>query len=165
MVNYTLFSRDLLKPHEYDRAIGEYIETTLRISRYRTAAAPAGAVTITDRPFPRRLGERVMAVGAKAGLVKPFTGAAFARIQKDSAAIARSLEDYAHPFAIPTAPWRYRLCDALFLRALERRGGQMKPLFTRILQRNPIPRLFAFCDEAGSLSEDLRLLASLAFLR
>jgi lycopene beta-cyclase len=116
---------------------------------------------MTDRPFPRRLGERVMAIGTKGGMVKPSTGYAFVRIQKDSAAIARSLEESGQPFTIPQSHWRYRLLDSIMLQVMYRNGDRMKEIFTQMFQRNSIQQIFAFLDEEAGIRDNLRLMASL----
>lgn len=161
LVEYTLFSANLLKPHEYDRALSDYIEGVLKIPRYRTDAIENGIIPMTDRPFPRRLGERVMAIGTRGGLVKPSSGYAFLRIQNDNTAITRSLAEYGHPFAVPHSPWRYRLFDTIMLQVMHRRGNLMKSIFLQMFQRNSIQNIFRFLDEEASFPENVRLLASL----
>lgn len=161
LVEYTIFSTDLLKPHEYDRAIAEYLENVRRISRYRTASVETGAVPMTDRPFPRQIGKRVMAIGTKGGLVKPSLGCAFPRIQNDAASIVRSLTDIGNPFLVPETPRHYRLFDTLMLQVMYRQGSQMNAIFTRLFQRNTVQDMFRFFDEAASMNEYFRLVTSL----
>ncbi len=161
LVEYTIFSADVLKPHEYDRAISEYLENVRHIPRYRTDAVESGVIPMTDRPFPRKLGERVMAIGTKGGLVKPSSGYAFYRMQKDAAAIVKSLINFGNPFQVPVTPWRYRLFDTIMLQVMYRQGGQMKDIFTQLFKNNPTPAIFRFLDETASLEENIRLLASL----
>lgn len=161
LVEYTIFSADLLKPHEYDRALAEYLESVRRIDRYRTIAVESGVIPMTDRPFPRKLGERILAIGTKGGLVKPSSGFAFLRMQNDAAAIVRSFTDYGNPFQIPGTPWRYRLFDTVMLQVMYRQGGLMKGIFTQLFKNNSIQQIFRFLDEAAPLDENIRLLASL----
>ncbi len=161
LVEYTNFSTDLLKPHEYDRAIAEYLENVRRISRYRTDSVESGVIPMTDRPFPRRLGKRVMAIGTKGGLVKPSSGNAFLRIQNDAAAIVRSLTDFGNPFQVPETPRHYRLFDTLILQVMSRQGNQMKDIVTRLFQRNAIQEIFRFLDESAPMADNIRMLASL----
>jgi lycopene beta-cyclase len=161
LVEYTLFSASLLKDHEYDRAIAEYLEKVRGVTRYRIDAVEKGVIPMTDRPAPRRLSSRVMAIGTRGGLVKPSTGYAFLRVQKDAAAIVRSLVDHGHPFQVPPTPWRYRLFDTLMLQVMHRQGGQMVEIFTRLFQRNRIQEIFRFLDEVAPLPDNLRLISSL----
>lgn len=161
LVEYTLFSADLLKDHEYDRAIAEYVEKVRQISSYRIDAVEKGVIPMTDRPFPRRLGSHVMAIGTKGGLVKPSSGYAFLRMQKDAAAIVRSLENNGHPFHVQPAPSRYHLFDSLMLQVMHRQGSRMVEIFTRLFQNNRIQDVFKFLDETATLPENIRLISSL----
>ena len=79
----------------------DYLETVLGIKEYRIVATEGGVNPLTDQPFPRRLGRRIMTIGIPGGRVKPSSGYAFWRIQQDSAAIVRSLLQVEHPFDVP----------------------------------------------------------------
>lgn len=163
LVEYTLFSADLLKPHEYDRAIGEYLESVLRISQYRTESVETGIIPMTDRPFPRKLGQFVMAIGTRGGLVKPSSGYVFLRMQNDASAIVESLENHGSPFHVPSVPLRYRLYDTLMLQVMYRQGGRMAQIFTQLFQRNSIQSIFRFLDEEAELPANVRLISSLPY--
>ncbi len=161
LVEYTLFSADLLKGNEYDRAIADYLENVRRIPSYRIDATESGSIPMTDRPFPRRLHPHVMAIGTRGGLVKASLGCAFLRIQKDAAAVVRSLVETGSPFQVPTPPLRYRLFDRLALQVLYRQGSRAAEIFTTLFQRNPIQDIFRFLDESAPLGENARLIATL----
>jgi lycopene beta-cyclase len=161
LVEYTLFSADLLRQVEYEQGLKEYIETTLGLEDYRVVEEENGVIPMTDRPFPRRPGAHVMNIGAKGGRVKPSTGYAFLRIQRDSMAIVESLLRRGHPFAVPGDSAWYRLHDSIMLEVMAQQGGQMSSLFTALFRRNPVRRIFRFLDEAGSPLNDVALLASL----
>ena len=163
LVEYTIFSADALKPHEYDRAIAEYLENVRGIRKYRTESVETGVIPMTDRRFPRQLGRHVMAIGTRGGLVKPSSGYAFLRIQKDAAAIVDSLTSFGNPFQVQDTPGRYRLFDTLMLQVMYRQGGLMKDIFTRLFQRNSAQDIFRFLDETAPLEDNVRLLASMPY--
>jgi lycopene beta-cyclase len=167
LVMYTLFSANLLRQAEYEWALKAYLETTLGIRGYRgihdyrILREERGVIPITDQPFPRRAGRRIMAIGAKGGRIKPTTGYAFVRIQEDSAAIVQSLIQVGHPFNVPPDPGRYHLYDSILLEIMSRQGGRIKPIFTTMFKNNPIGRIFRFLDEVASPWENLLLIVSL----
>lgn len=168
LIEYTLFSANLLKREEYRRGLREHIESRLGIGEYRIVEEENGVIPMTDRPFPRRAGQRIMNIGAQGGRVKPSTGYAFLRVQRDAAAIVRSLLKNGHPFDVPRDSAWYRLHDSIMLQVMSREGGCMAGIFTELFKNNPIERIFHFLDESGSIRGDLRLLASLppgTFLR
>ena len=138
-------------------AVNEQREAWLGIESFEIVRQESGNIPITDRPFPRRLGQRVMSIGARAGRIKPTTGYAFTRIQEDSAAIVSSLQRNGHPFDVPADPYRYRLSDSILLEIMEQRGRQIRPIFEAMFRRNKIGRIFRFLDEVASPWEQLAI--------
>jgi lycopene beta-cyclase len=152
-------------PRQVDKdetsALQNYLHTVLEITDYRILAREGGASPLTDYPFPRRAGQRVIRIGTAGGRIKPTSGYAFMRMQDDSAAIVRSLLRRGHPFDLPPSSRRYRLYDAILLDLMAHHSADIGPIFTALFQHNPIRRVFRFLDEAGSLWENLLLIASL----
>jgi lycopene beta-cyclase len=74
MVEYTLFSPTVLERSEYENALKHYLSTVLHIDDYRITGVEQGVIPMTDMPFPRKSGKRILNIGTKGGLVKPSTG-------------------------------------------------------------------------------------------
>jgi lycopene beta-cyclase len=148
-------------PDEHEEALRHYLAGSPARGDYDLVRRERGATPLTDYPFPRRTGRRVLAVGIAGGRVKPSSGYAFRRIQLDAAAVVRSLLARGHPFDLPGTPARYRRYDAALLDVMARRGGEVASLFTALFARNPIGRVFRFLDEAASPLEELLLGATL----
>ncbi|MBE0698713.1 MAG: Lycopene cyclase, partial [Anaerolineaceae bacterium] len=161
LVEYTLFSASLLKGHEYDRAISDYLEKVRGIKNYRIDNTEMGIIPMTDRPFPRRPYPHVMNIGTKGGLVKSSSGYAFLRIQKDVQAIVDSLTNFGNPFQVPSTPFRYRLFDSLMLHVMHHNGNRMAEIFTRMFKENSVIEIFRFLDEKASLTDNFRLISTL----
>ncbi len=161
LIEYTLFSASLLSSEEYHDGLRMYIEHALGIKRYEIKHVEAGIIPMTDHPFPRRLGKRVMSIGTKGGRVKPSTGYAFLRVQRDSAAIVHSLLKHDQPFDIPAQRGRFGLHDSILLNIMTHHPDDLKPIFTLMFRNNPIQRIFRFLDETTSLNEEVRFIASL----
>jgi lycopene beta-cyclase len=142
-------------------ALDAYLREVLGISAYQVVGAEGGVSPLTDQPFPRRAGRRVMNIGVRGGRIKPTSGYAFTRIQQDSAAIVRSLARRGHPFDVQASPPLYRLCDSLLLHVLQRRGAQSQEIFNRLFRNNPVERVLRFLDEAASPWDNAALIASL----
>ncbi len=160
LVEYTLFSANLLQPQEYEEALKDYIESVMGVREYTVHEVETGVIPMTDMPFPRRAGRRILNIGTKGGRVKPSTGYSFLRSQVDAEAIVRSLLSAGHPFDIPPDPWLFRYLDSIMLQLMDRRGGQMKQIFTDLFKNNPTRRLLRFLDETASLPEVLGVLGS-----
>ncbi len=168
LVEYTVFSDSLLPAGSYATALRAFLETVLGAQTYRILRAERGVIPMTDRPFLRRQGSRVLNIGTRGGRVKPSSGFAFERIQQDAAAIARSLKAHGHPFDLPISPRRYRTFDAMLLRILQRRGELGQAIFLRLFMRNPIQRVFRFLDEEDTPWGNVKLMLTvppLPFIR
>jgi len=161
MIEYTIFSEALLTPKEYAAAIKVYIEKNLKVENYLILTQENGVIPMTDYPFQRKAGQRIMNIGTRGGLVKPSSGYAFKRMQRDAQAIVYALEQFDDPFRIRTTPARYHFYDVLLLQILFRQGGKMKNIFSKLFQNNPIMRVFRFLDEDARLQEDVSLITSL----
>jgi lycopene beta-cyclase len=156
LIEYVLLSQD-----NPDQALKSYIEGVLKIKNYRILAKEGGVSPLTDYRFIRKIGQHSMTIGTLGGRIKPTSGYAFTRIQKDSAAIVRSLIQTGEPFSVPDDPRFYRFCDSLMLRIIARRGDYAKPLFTDLFEHNSIDRIFRFLDENASPLEKFLVMASL----
>lgn len=160
-VEYTVFSENVCTQDEYELALYAYIEETLGITDYRVVSEENGAVPLTDYPFERREGRRVMTLGAKGGRIKPSTGYSFMRVQRDAEAIVRSLLRNAHPFDVPADPPFFRFCDSLLLQVMRQHGEQIAPIYRALFRHNPIQRVLRFLDEQTTPAETLALIAHL----
>ncbi|NPV87601.1 MAG: Lycopene cyclase [Anaerolineae bacterium] len=172
LVEYTLFSENLLPQSEYETALKEYLASVVGVERYRVLDVEQNRIPMTDYPFPRRLGERVWAIGTLGGRVKPSSGYAFWRIWQDARQMADSLRRYGDPTHVHLSPRRYRWFDQVMLNVMYRQGHQTKRAFTALFRNNPPQRIFGFLNEANPWWEDILVLASLplppflgAFLR
>ncbi len=161
MIEYTIFSATLLTYAEYEEELRSYIKNILGIDQYLILSEESGVIPMTDYPFQRKAGERIMNIGTRGGLVKPSSGYAFKRMQQDARAIVSALEQFDDPFKIQKSPNRYHFYDVLLLQILFRQGGEMKNIFSKLFQNNPIMRVFRFLDEDATLREDIALIASL----
>jgi lycopene beta-cyclase len=139
----------LMDVQEEEQALKGYIERTLGVTGYTVVKHEQGVNPMTDYPFPRRRGRHVMTIGIAGGMLKPSTGFAFARIQRDSAAIVRSLLKHGQPFDVPRTEWPYRLFEPLMLWAMARHGQKVGSLLGALFRVGRTHRILSFLDEKG----------------
>jgi lycopene beta-cyclase len=161
LVEFTVFSETLWEDSRYKEALESYLAESLNNNSYRILEEERGVIPMTDHPFPRKLGDRIMSIGTHGGRVKPSTGYAFSRIQRDSKAITRSLEKYGHPFHVPRDSARRRFYDSLLLEVLKGQSTMAPEIFTKLYKRNDIRRVLRFLDEKTTLMEEVMIIASL----
>ena len=139
----------LMDRQEEEEALRYYIERTLGITCYSVVGEEEGVNPMTGYPFPRRKSKHIMTIGIAGGMLKPSTGFAFARIQRDSAAIVRSLLEHGHPFDVPRTGWPYRLSEPLMLWAMARHGQIVGTLLGSLFRVGSTRRILNFLDEKG----------------
>lgn len=145
---------------ELSVALDDYLCDVVRARRYTIGRIESAVLPLRTRP-PHRSSGRVLAIGARGGLIKASTGYAYQRIQEDSAAIAASLSRTGHPFDVRRSRRRFQLLDAIFLDALDREPPLLERAFATMFARNPAERVLRFLDERSSLADELRLIATL----
>jgi lycopene beta-cyclase len=165
LVEYTLFSAQVLEKAEYETHIVDYLQNTLALtsSQYRITAEEVGAIPMTDHPLPARAGARIINLGTRAGRAKPSTGYAFQRIQAQSARLAAALAATGHPPTDPTGDqWQFHWFDTLLLDIMQRQGETTRDLFAQLFRRNPVERVLRFLDEKTSWADNLRIMNSVS---
>lgn len=160
LVEYTLFSADLLSDEEYVTGLESYLRDVLGLRDYRVVERERGVIPMTDEPVRRRQGAHTLAIGTRGGTVKASTGYAFARTQRDTAAIVGSIERHGHPFSLPRLPRRFRALDTTLLQVMYRRGELSEAAFTAMFRNNPIERMLRFLDERSTVRQTLAIMAS-----
>jgi lycopene beta-cyclase len=149
-----------LPASDREAGVAEYLRDVLHCDRYRVLRRESAVIPLRSHARDRG-GQRVVAIGARAGLIKASTGFAYQRIQRDSAAIAASLVRYGHPFGGARPHRRHGLLDAVLLEVLDRYPPRLEQVFARLFAANPVERVLRFLDEDTTVGEELRLIASL----
>lgn len=161
LVEFTVFSPELLPRAEYEAALRAYLQQRLPGQAYRIVSEESGAIPMTDHPLPARVSARIFNLGTRAGRSKPSTGYTFARIQAHSAYLVTALATTGQPPADATSDkWQFHLFDTLLLDIMQRRGESVRDIFQQLFTRNPIERIFRFLDERTSWKENLQVMNS-----
>lgn len=157
LVEYTLFSGELLAPQAYVQALQVYVQQVLGIQRYKVVEEEWGVIPMTTFPFPKHVGRRIINIGSVGGASKPSTGYTFRRIQQQCQELVQLLEKGELPLPAGSA-WRHRLYDAALLNILDKKGERGEQVFARLFQRNPVERLLKFLDEETHPGEEFMLM-------
>lgn len=162
LVEYTIFSDKLLLPEEYDRELHTYLRDFLKIDDFTIEEEEFGVIPMSDERPKISKRNHVIRIGTSGGYVKASTGYAFHRTQRFTQQLVSQLLTVGKP-KYPRRTIRQsfkRLIDSTLLNVLLNNRHSGKAIFTRLYQKNPIPRLFAFMDEETSLREDLQVMAT-----
>lgn len=160
LVEYTLFTEELLAKERYDEALREYIGTTLNIDSYTITNEEFGVIPMTGKKFTQQQG-RIINIGIAGGQAKGSSGYAFQFIQKRADQIVASLVKGDNSFSkITFADRKSLLYDRVLLNVLCNHKMNGADIFAAIFQKNPAERVLRFLDNESSIAEDLQIMRS-----
>ncbi|TCJ14205.1 lycopene cyclase [Flaviaesturariibacter flavus] len=160
LVEYTLFTGELLPAAAYDAALAAYVRDRLGLSGYTVLEAETGVIPMTNHRFPAGEG-RVINLGTAGGQTKGSSGYTFRNIQKHSAALVRRLKATGSPVGAGSAPGRFHFYDSVLLDVLAHGKVRGADIFTDLFRRNDPQKVLRFLDNESNLGEELGIIASL----
>ncbi len=161
LVEFTLFTPNLLDHQSYDQGLKDYLKEFLQLEDYKVVEEEFGVIPMTDHEFPAQDGN-ILHMGTAGGQTKPSSGYTFRFIQKHAAAMVRQLVDKDTPFVNkPFWEKRFMWYDRVLLHMLFHKKMPGSRIFTLLFSRNPIQRIFRFLDNETSVSQELVLLNTL----
>ena len=156
LLEYTLFSKDLLPKEEYESEIQKYIEQ-LGITEYEIVEKEAGNIPMTCYPFWKNNSKNILNIGAAGGWTKASTGYTFKNTVKKSKTLTAFLlkENDLTQFHKTDKFWFY---DLLLLDILNQKNHLGSTLFSAMFQKGNPAVIFKFLDEETSFTEDLQVI-------
>lgn len=162
LIEYTVFSPELLEQEEYDKELRSFISTTLQIPSYQVLEKEFGVIPMTNHKFPSHH-NNIINIGTAGGQTKGSSGYTFNFIQKHSKAIVDSLIATGKPF-VPSASKRFNFYDGVLLKVLNDGDVAGRKIFMDLFKNNPAPKVFKFLDNETSVAEELKIIFSLPTL-
>jgi lycopene beta-cyclase len=163
LVEYTLFTEKLLKKEQYEKGLREYITRFITKEPYSIIEEENGVIPMTNHRFPTSDG-RIIYTGTAGGQTKSSSGYTFQFIQKQSAALVRSLVSNGHIGHIPKAKKRFWFYDSVLLYILQQEKLPGHIIFSRLFKKNAAAKVLRFLDNESSLLEDIGIISSLPTL-
>lgn len=156
LLEYTLFSKDLLSKEEYENEIQDYIQK-LGISEYEIIEKEQGNIPMTSYKFWKHNTKNIINIGSIGGWTKASTGYTFKNTTKKSKALIQFLskETDFRKFHKMDKFWFY---DLLFLDVLYRRNDLGSEVFSALFKKGNPTLIFKFLDEETSFWEDLQVI-------
>lgn len=156
LIEYTLFSKDLLSKEEYETEIESYIQK-LGISEYEIIEKEQGNIPMTSYKFWENNSRNIINIGSAGGWTKASTGYTFKNTSKKSKALVKFLltKNNFRNFHKQDKFWYY---DVLFLDVLSRRNDLGHEVFSSLFKKGNPTLIFKFLDEETTFSEDLEVI-------
>ncbi len=161
LVEYTLFTDQLLETDKYDAELKNYISGFLGITDYTITEKEFGIIPMTNHRFPARQGNLIY-IGTAGGQTKASSGYTFQFIQKQSAAIVEELGNTGQAFVSDTfLKKRFNFYDSVLLNVLYKRKLPGAQVFTAMFKKTAPQKIFRFLDNESSLTDELKIISSL----
>lgn len=159
LVEYTLFSAEMLKDGAYENAIAEYLKQK-GVAKYEIIRKESGVIPMTACPFWEKNSKRVLHIGSAGGWTKASTGYTFKNSVKYSKRVAAVLKKEEVDFTDFFKPNRFTFYDSLFVDVLFRENQLGYNLFGGMFSRVKTETVFRFLDEETTLAEDIKVILS-----
>jgi len=156
LLEYTLFSKDLLYKEEYENEIQNYIKK-LGITDYEIVEKELGNIPMTSYKFWKHNTKNILHIGSIGGWTKASTGYTFKNTTKKSKSLIQFLStgmDFRKFHKIDKF-WFY---DLLFLDVLYKRNDLGSKVFSALFKKGNPTLIFKFLDEKTSIWEDLQVI-------
>lgn len=159
LVEYTLFSKELLDKQEYESGLRHYIGQVLGIEEYTVTEEETGIIPMTNHRFASHSGN-IINIGTAGGMTKPSSGYTFRFIQQHSAAIVDQLEKGMSP-VVKTGKKRFHYYDSILLNILFNDTLPGDLIFSRLFSKNKPQHVLRFLDNESSVLEELGIISTL----
>ncbi len=156
LLEYTLFSKNLLSKGEYEAEIQKYIEN-LGITEFEIIEKEQGNIPMTCYPFWKHNTKNIVNIGSAGGWTKASTGYTFKNASKKSKALVHFLKSESDftKFHKKDKFWFY---DLLLLDILSSKNKLGSKIFSSMFKKGDSTVIFKFLDEETSIWEDLQVI-------
>jgi lycopene beta-cyclase len=159
LIEYTLFTKDLLQQEQYDAELKNYIHTFLGIGEYKVIGEEFGIIPMTNEKLS--IVGHGWQIGTAGGQTKASSGYTFQFIQKQSQQIVEYLIAGKSLSLIPATPKRFSFYDNTLLHILYHNKLPGKKIFTLLFKKNKPQQVLRFMDNESSLKEELKIISTL----
>ena len=159
LVEYTIFSENVLDIAEYDEVLDAYLAKEFPSSTYITKHDEIGAIPMTQIELASTE-PPIYTIGALGSAIKASTGYAFQFIQEQCKNIAIQLE-HGLPLQTKVHNTRHQFYDAVLLDILFHHKMEGAEIFKRIFAKNEAATVFKFLSNTSTIMEDIKIMRSL----
>ena len=155
LVEYTLFSDDVLPKKTYENAIDTYISSNLNCSEYELLETEQGSIPMTCYDFKQHDSKNIKHIGTAGGWAKPSTGYTFMSTAKKIPVLIDHIkaEEPLEKLSFKNRFWFY---DLLFLDVLYKDNANGHTIFEALFKNRNPKLIFKFLDEQTSFLEDIK---------
>ncbi len=154
-----------ITPAKHDSEIADYLAHHYHLKPwdYTVLEEEAGAIPMGKNKPMKSRGERIQFIGVAGGAVRPSTGYAFLRIQRQCRQIAACVAagQRLSARALRLSARKYDFFDAVMLRALHRSPHLAPAFFTTLFRYGPTDSVVRFLSERSRFTDDVKIIRAL----
>lgn len=160
LIEYTIFSKQLLADEAYDEQIEKYIQETLQIEKFTIIEKEKGVIPM-EFIHPDTTHNHIIPIGIVGGALKPSTGFAFSLIQKQVDQIIKSIQsDNLHLFK-KRIQNRFSFYDTILLHLLQKKEINKSAIFISLFKGNNIATILTFLSEKTGIIGEMKIFSTL----
>lgn len=159
LVEYTVFSPQVLNHWEYDEALKNYLQDILKINDYEITETEFGIIPMTNERFDFNPSKNVYNMGIAGGQTKASSGYTFQFIQKQTSQIVADIIAGKKPKSINKS--KHTFYDSVLLNILSNNKYHGNKIFTTLFEKNNHNRVLRFLDNESTLMEDVSIFCTL----
>lgn len=158
LLEYTLFSQNLLPKEEYENAIREYLIEKLGCKDFEILEREQGSIPMTSYKFHKHNTQRIQYIGTAGGWTKPSTGYTFFNTAKKTKTLVQFLKE-GKAINTLSGKWKFWFYDLLLLDILYEHNDKGHHIFETLFKNRSPQLIFKFLDEETSFWEDLQIIS------
>ena len=160
LIEYTIFSKQLLADEAYDKQIEKYIQETLQIENFTIIEKEKGIIPM-EFINPDTTHNHIIPIGIVGGALKPSTGFAFSLIQKQVNQIVKSIQSDNLLFFKKKIQNRFSFYDTILLHLLQKKEINKSSIFIDLFKGNNIGSILTFLSEKTNIFGEMKIFSTL----
>ncbi len=160
LVEYTLFSRELLPQQKYTNQLRDYLSNFLKLDNYKILEQEFGVIPMTNEHFSF-FRNGMYHIGTAGGQTKASTGYTFRFIQKQAEELVQDLISKGKLPKKKKTKIRFQFYDSTLLHILSKNLLDGRTIFSILFKKNNALKVLKFLDNETSVSEEIKLLNTL----
>jgi lycopene beta-cyclase len=160
LIEYTIFSKQLLADEAYDEQIEKYIQETLQIEKFTIMEKEKGVIPM-EFIHPDTTHNHIIPIGIVGGALKPSTGFAFSLIQKQVNQIIKSIQSDNLPLNKKKIQNRFSFYDTVLLHLLQKKEINKSAIFISLFKGNNIGTILTFLSEKTGIFGEMKIFSTL----
>ncbi|WP_422349803.1 lycopene cyclase family protein [Flagellimonas sp.] len=157
LVEYTLFSENILEKYEYEEALKDYLKNKLDCEDFEITDTERGSIPMTSYPFHKHNSNRVFNIGIAGGWTKPSTGFTFYNTYKQVKRLVNRIKLDKGLTGLHQKK-RFWFYDLLLLDILYKQNHLGSSIFESLFKKRSPQLILKFLEEETSVWEDLQII-------